>query len=239
MRKQIFLAGVVAVGVVVALLPSRACAQQGEPSKLSAADKKRRDTASRRLGTVKVHEGRAAVVYPDRLELVDLAPGEAVDGQGNFVKGEQKRTPVQVEPRSIMWFSRSFTAKTQDGSPNLLVCTAAWTKKHGGTGADDFCGIVSFAGQIVYTFPVKQNPPNQILFPLGISQSGKYAEVYVGRLLEGEDGRTPGAPLEILIWEYPNQLRKLDGSWKKGEPKDRHAAYEEVRTGFWKRAKDR
>lgn len=237
------------VGLMVglALLALRVAAQEGATeasqtnltSKLSASDRNRRQTASRQLGSVKVHAGRAAVMYPDRLELFKLSPGESVDGQGNFVAGERKHSPDELEPVVILWFSRAFSIKAQKTAPNLLICTAAWAAKSNSPGPDDFCGIVAYTGQTLFTFPIKQVAPSRILFPIGISSDGKYAEVYVGSLVDSEDGPAPGKPREILAWGYPDKLTKLDGPWKRGAPADGFSALEQMRIGFMERSKKR
>lgn len=79
----------------------------------------------------------------------------------------------------------------------------------------DFCGIVSSAGSIVYAFP-PANPPSRIYSPIGVADGGKRAAVLVGQLVhkkatledDSEEHDAPGNFSSILVWQYPDKLRK-------------------------------
>lgn len=119
----------------------------------------------------------------------------------------------------------------------MLVCTDGANLNANSAQGVDFCGIISLTGKVVFRFPVKQHSPDTLLRLVGINGSGSYAEVYVGRRIDGEDGPEVGEPREVLGWRYPNTLKKHPGPWNKGAPKDISAAYEEIRRGFMVREK--
>src|SRR5581483_637246 len=97
---------------------------------------------------------------------------------------------------------------------------------------DEFCGVLSDSGDVKYRFPIKQHVPDKILHPLAITADGSYAEVYIGQMVEGEDGTSPGAPREILAWPAPAKLTEFSGPWKNGEPKEPAVAFDELLRGF-------
>ena len=228
------LSHVIAVAVIcTSLLPAGAWGQAA--TKPSKTDLDRRSKSASRLGRIARHGDRAVALYPDRLEFFGLTPKEGIDNQGNFTRGNEKRAPKVVEPEKLMWFSRPFNM--QEAGGNFLVCTAGWLPKTSGPGPSDFCGIVTAEGTVVYRFPFQQKSPTSILMPLAISEDGKYAEVWVGRIVQGEDGAAPGAPREVLAWRHPDRLSRFAGPWKSGEPDSPALSFDSLLQGFKERKK--
>jgi hypothetical protein len=204
---------------------------QSAPSK---ADLDKRQTASKRIARVESMGDHAVAVYRDRLEFFQLEIGESVDGRGRFKLGNRVRTALEAQPLKIVWFERPFNL-IASRTGNVLVCSAIWASKNSATGLDEFCGVVSASGDVIYKFPVKQHAPDAILHPLAISDDGSYAEVYLGRLVPGEDGPSPGSPREILAWRSPSKLTRLPGPWKNGEPREPALAFDQLLQGFKER----
>ncbi|MCX5786933.1 MAG: hypothetical protein NTX64_00260 [Elusimicrobia bacterium] len=115
----------------------------------------------------------------------------------------------------------------QPPSDLLLICSNL-LKEVVTSNGKDFCGIVSLEGKIVFEFPIRQRVPDRLLRPIGFESDGKYAAVFLGERVEGEDSPGIGKPREILIWEFPATLNRHPGPWKNGEPKEPHAAIADV-----------
>lgn len=93
----------------------------------------------------------------------------------------------------------------------------AWENAH--AQYDDFCGIISHSGKIIYRFNFKQRKPDRLLEPLGIANDGKYAAVVVKDIKQ--------AAREVLIWEYPQTVRRvkaagdgIDALWDRFSKRD-------------------
>jgi len=86
-------------------------------------------------------------------------------------------------------------------------------------GLDDFCGIMTSTGKIQFSFPVVQSDPGTLLWPIGFRD--RHAAVALGdkTSFDGEDGTEtqPGNFREVLIWDFPDKLRRI-----KIEPKAAH-----------------
>jgi hypothetical protein len=165
-----------------------------------------------------------------------LPAGTSFDaGSGQLKKESGLIKPAQLEPAKILWFDYPFDA--QAAGDHLLVCTNLTRNKNGSGGVGDFCGIISASGDVVFKFPVSQRSPQQLLRVLGINGDGTYAEVFIGRLVPGEDGADISEPREILAWRAPNKFTRFPGPWKDGKPKDPAQAFDNLLQGFKEREK--
>lgn len=151
-----------------------------------------------------------------------------------FFKGNSKK-PVRVmrfkhsllvEPHSSSWDGGNILVQTNPESGYcatndeekrkiLLLggrydCTP-WINK--AAEYENFCGIVSPAGEIVFQFPEEKRPERWYSL-VGIAAQGKRAAILVGP--EGkidqpaDDAESDRGPIfdDIWIWEYPDKLRK-------------------------------
>lgn len=134
------------------------------------------------------------------------------------------KRPVKV------WFARTASGEPVFG--NLIACTdlqkgyvpaneeeatilrfkgqehgIAWVNPRGS--AEDFCGVLSPEGNILYKFPFAQKRPDKLLEPIEVSPNGKRAVVAVVEETLDPDGRpTVGYPREVLVWEHPDKLKR-------------------------------
>lgn len=199
---------------------------------------KRKTSAKKQPGyIVGVRDGSVLARFNDRIEFIPLPPGTTFDSGSGFLKrNSETLRPIHLEPAKIMAFDYSFDV--QHAGDHMLVCSNITRPKIQNAGTGDFCGIISLTGDIVYRFPVAQRSPDRLLRVLGINGDGTYAEVFIGRLLPGEDGADIDAPREILAWRYPNKLTRFPGPWKDGMPKEPAKAFSELLGGFGERAKN-
>ena len=167
MRNRLGLTKFVAVIVCLSWI-----VQLGYAANLSKTDKARRKVASQKLGRVEIADRKAIALYSDRLEFFNLEEGIAIGPKGEFKVGESTRSPGALEPSKIVWFARPLTMKSRPTSANILACTAHWASTTRSGGTDNFCGIISSQGEILYQFPFKQHPPDSIMHPIGISEDG-------------------------------------------------------------------
>lgn len=84
-------------------------------------------------------------------------------------------------------------------------------KNEAGT-REDFCGVVDLSGGIIFEF---SQVPGKLLLPVEITDNGTRAAVLIGKEIKEqsfEDGREirgVGQFSEMLIWEYPNTLKRV------------------------------
>jgi hypothetical protein len=77
---------------------------------------------------------------------------------------------------------------------------------------DQFCGIVSMSGEIVYKFPLAQHIPDLLANPLGFSDDEKSGGIIIGEKVRAdseEPSNIVGNPREIWIWHAPDRLDKV------------------------------
>lgn len=154
-------------------------------------------------------------------------------------RGGKEIDPSALAPRKVMSFRHTFDIRPNEDEvkTNFLVCTnllvdsydamddeemamieakgrqrsIPWTNPT--APMDQFCGIVSVAGDVIYTFPITQKIPGPLAYPLGISADGKRAGIMIGEKLssEGEDGESVavGKPRQVWVWEHPAKLKKI------------------------------
>src|SRR5262249_4397591 len=152
----------------------------------------------------------------------------------------QDTLPPTITPSKTMSFKRPFKVMplmTDNVSSNVLVCTdmlhvsyapmsrdereklrakgfegtMPWINRNGRF--DQLCAVISLDGDIVFSFPLTQKLPQQLLTPIGITADGMKAAVMVGEQIQIDtgDGVEPfvGKPREILLWEAARGLRKI------------------------------
>lgn len=154
-------------------------------------------------------------------------------------RGGKEIDPATLTPTKVMSFRHTFEIRPNEDEvrTNLLVCTnllvdtydamddeeaamiaakgrqrfIPWTNP--AAPMDQFCGVVSVAGDVIYTFPITQKIPSLLVYPLGISADGKRAGIMIGEKLssEGEDGESAavGKPRQVWVWEHPAKLKKI------------------------------
>lgn len=148
--------------------------------------------------------------------------------------------PAALKPTKSILFKRRFEVFPGPSgyvSTNIMVCTdmlnayyramtpterqvlqargqkrtMPWTNPKGNI--DQFCGILSLSGDVVYSFPIQQHLPNTLLLGIGITDDGKKAGVMVGQKTnwQGEDGEVAvvGKPREVLIWQEGLGLKRI------------------------------
>jgi hypothetical protein len=82
---------------------------------------------------------------------------------------------------------------------------------------ENFCGIISIDGNIIFQLPIKQETSNSVAEPFGLSENGKKAILGIGKVSECEE--TANCYIikakdfrEILIWDYPDKISKISVS---------------------------
>lgn len=110
-----------------------------------------------------------------------------------------------------------------DSPKALLVCSNLLADPndqctkvhHNPSGAiDQFCGVVSMDGDIIYKFPIVQHLPNRLVSPLLITKDGKKAAIAIGKAVHdnADCGYESVSDLsEVWIWEGADKLTKLKG----------------------------
>lgn len=73
---------------------------------------------------------------------------------------------------------------------------------------DEFCGIVSTSGEVVYRFPVKHSPPEYVLQTIALSDDGQRALIKAGKY-ECGDGCEVIHPKEYFYWKAPDHFEKI------------------------------
>lgn len=165
--------------------------------------------------------------------------GDPKAGSMQLVRDGKELAPSQIQPSKTIQFKRPINARYgRDASGkivfgNLLICTdmlrgysptsgeeyetvrlrghehsILWKNLAGQY--DDFCGVISKDGQVVYQFPVTQKIPDRLLSPVSIDAAGKKAIVMVGEMAETGPDSTPTVayPREVLVWEAPAQFKR-------------------------------
>lgn len=155
-------------------------------------------------GAVRAIKKRNALIsFNNRFEWHVLPPGVEYDpNSGRLVRGTVPVSAMEFIPDKILWTERGGGAvSTQDRS---LIC------------GRNFCGIDDLDDGVLFEFPIDQSKANSVAGIIGLNGDGTYAEVFVGSMVEGEDGDVPGNPREILAWRFPNEFKRLpiptDGS---------------------------
>lgn len=143
----------------------------------------------------------------------------------------------ELAPARAISFGRPVNVFPKGGVDRFLVCTDALLPGTKGRDYDDFCGIVSVEGKVLFRFPVKQERPKSLLKPTGMTPDGLHAEVVVGEEAAGEDRPQITKPREILVWDFPDKLQRLPGPWAKGAPKSPSLDWSDVRRGFQERSR--
>ena len=176
----------------------------------------------------------AVVVFKDRVEFYRL-PKETHLGKVGLTDGVRSVSLFEFKPLKVMRFATLFDVRSEG---NTLICTHPTLPRTSTQGIADFCGIASPEGEVLFKFPYEQHMPYDMLEIIGISKDGRYAEVFVGRLLPDLNDRRVQIvqPREILAWRYPNSLDRFDGPWSNGEPREKQKAMDALLKGFPARA---
>lgn len=200
-------------------------------SPVTKKDLELRTQSKARSGTVLIQDDAMASFFENRIEFSVRPPDVSMSPRG-LIRSGKPVDPREIQPKSILWFQRRFNLLSYNSSEFALVCTNQSLPKIGSRGMDDFCGIISVEGKIIYQFPVRQHSPDKLLRPLAISEDGKYAEVWIGKLVSGEDHPVISEPREVLTWRYPNHLSRFAGPWENGRPKEPYKAFDDLLQGF-------
>jgi hypothetical protein len=145
----------------------------------------------------KLPENMALIARPGKYFLsLRASPEEEVGVEGlKPYKTITFKHPIEVEP-----------AWPRITETNILVCTQQMAGLNSKGKVDDFCGIISVTGQIVYKFKVHQSP-QLIASASGMSRDGKQAQIIVGGVAYGDEGGPPFvAPVkQVILWTFPNK----------------------------------
>lgn len=142
----------------------------------------------------------------------------------------------QFQPNKTLTFRRSIVVVPQNyrqAAPYIAVCTnvlESWygartrdeaekikARGHRNQGMpwinvsgqyDDFCGVVTPTGEIVFKFPYAQKSPDKLLSPLGVTDDGRVAILVGESVSDDGESKYVGHPREVLIWERPDKFRR-------------------------------
>lgn len=164
------------------------------------------------------------VVYemPDGVSLVPAPPRNAFPWP-YLRNGEPYPISELKEVRTISFkHTHSPIYRAYHGGPNLFVCN--WLLKEDGKCVraelnsagehDQFCGIVSIAGDIIYQFPVLQSVSDRLAQPLLVTADGKKAGLVIGKIKTDDADcgyESVGDYSEVMIWNSTDSLKKYTG----------------------------
>lgn len=161
----------------------------------------------------------------------DVSVGKAANNRPALFRRGTRTEPDNLSATKLLTFKHPVRLIPAENGKRLLVCSNPLSLNIGSGEFEDFCGIISNTGEIVYQFAFKQKRPNKIAAPIGINADGNYAEIAIGAEVEGEDHPQVGTPREVLAWSFPNELKKYSA------PKDAASAWNEIRKNFRARTK--
>jgi len=75
---------------------------------------------------------------------------------------------------------------------------------------EDFYGVVSIDGNVFFQLPLKSEPPNILVRCFFLSPDGRKAVFGVGEKIVEDENEWIGNIREIIIWEHPDRIRKLN-----------------------------
>lgn len=178
--------------------------------------------------------------YQYRVDFFKLPKGTVVGGKKNNIKilrGNSEVSVSDMKPHKTLSFKsrigvspilpRTFSHPLwlcsdllQGYSPNTdEEYKILEVKGHGSAGMpwinssgeyEDFCGVVSLDGEIIYRLPIAQHFPDKLLRVLEVSNEGKKAVIIMGEKMsytqEDSDSYMVGNPKQVYVWEYPDKL---------------------------------
>lgn len=186
-----------------------------------------------------------AVKYQFKIEFYELPEGVSFkDDHGNpiYLRRDQSRVSLDalnLRPKATLTFRHHVEiypiARTV--GPRILVCvnllagyipatdderaslpdrTLPYFRWENTAGQlDDFCGIVSMDGKIVWKIKYRQSIPDNLLQGVDMLPDGNRALIFSGSRRPGsEGGEFVGSPKDLFIWEYPDKLKKISALGK-------------------------
>lgn len=180
--------------------------------------------------------GRKAVLqYQYHVDFFKLSDSEKIMASSDFSRVTQAVNIGSLRPFKVMKFRHPLDFYWLPGDPfdhPILLCenfvsryTARTPEEMAVIGRgmkwenrdaehDGFCGVVSLDGDILFEFPVTQRYPDAVFHVLQFSKDGKSAAIGVGKEIEdgSDEGTRIGSYREVLIWEYPDKLIRVDAS---------------------------
>lgn len=182
---------------------------------------------------------KIAVKYQFKIEFYQLPVDVTFkDEHGNPVFERQDHSRIgladlNLRPKSTLSFRRhvEIAPRSRMVGPRILVCTNMLTgyvpvtdderaslpdgklpyfrwENEGGT-LDDFCGVVSMDGEVVWKLDYRQAVPDRLLHAVDMLPDGSRALIFSGSRVAGSEGaESVGSPKELFIWEYPDKVKR-------------------------------
>lgn len=183
------------------------------------------------------HENHVVLAYQYRLEFFTLKPAQQVKKTadpeaGRLLKFYEGDRPINLTPHRVMTFADVIviepTWPSRDQSA-ILICTdpilgyapttseqvrfaIAGRPKHRRPNAEfqSFCGAVGINGKIVGKIPIKQDPPENYVAPLGLLPDGTEALLGIGTAQYNDNGIPNISKYrDLLLWRRPDHLRRV------------------------------
>lgn len=182
---------------------------------------------------------KIAVKYQFKIEFYQLPGDVTFkDEHGNpvFERPDHSRVSLadlNLRPKSTLSFRRhvEIVPRSRMVGPRILVCTNMLTGyvpvtdeeraslpdgklpyfrwENEGGALDDFCGVVSMDGQVVWKLNYRQAVPDRLLHAVDMLPDGNRALIFSGAKVAGTEGtESVGNPQELFIWEYPDKVKR-------------------------------
>lgn len=173
--------------------------------------------------------------YQFRLEFYTLGKEITLEPQNGrdykILRANKEISLNKLKPSKVITFKNPIKIDPnwpRDTTTNLLVCTQslgayapmtederakvyAINQMHSIQATNpkgdiqDFCGIISVSGDVVYQFKISPNPPTELFTTSGISRDGKRALIVSGEATYSDEA--PGAFVRArrgILWTYPD-----------------------------------
>ncbi|MDX6770243.1 MAG: hypothetical protein SF051_11980 [Elusimicrobiota bacterium] len=184
---------------------------------------------------------QAAAIFHYRIEFYDDPRAKDFKKvAGVYARHEWQVPKIEIAPKKTLTFKQRFEFLPTNGDPKerIFVCTDILHNSYGAqtdeerdmvaakgypqfgfipwvnqTGEiDQFCGLISLAGDIVFKFPLIQEAPGFLATHLGLSPDETEAAIVIGEKVttdSDEPDNLVGNPREVWLWQFPGKIKKI------------------------------